>query len=70
MLILIFRQFGGISDVVELHSSYGLPSSRPWCTCFIQFKGSGFTESAHTKIYIQNSQSDFGVCIARKQTCL
>lgn len=70
MLILMFRQFGVMSPVMELHSSYDLPSSRPWCIHFIQFKGSGVTESAYTKIYIQNSQSYFAICIARKQTCM
>jgi len=25
----MFRQLGGMSSVVELHSGYGLPSSRP-----------------------------------------
>lgn len=70
MLVLMFRQFGGMSAVVELHSSYGLPSSRLCRTRFIQFEGSGVTESAYTKIYIQNSQSDFAISIARKQTCM
>ena len=31
----MFRQFGGMSPVVELHNSYDLHSSMPLCTCFI-----------------------------------
>lgn len=72
MLVLMLRQFGVMSPVMELHSSCGLLSSRTYtqCICFMQFKGSGVTEFACTKIYIQNPQSDFAICIARKQACV